>query len=334
MLELTDPLWEKLDDANRDRHIPKVLSELAEAWNDETANSLLWDCLCHQETCYGATYAVIPHLLKAAQPESNRHQRLKIALFLGFITLCALDPRQDSNGELENKPLQGLPQTLDAWDRKLDYYRSLVAVFEDRSRPSSRYEQTELLPRYKKVLATESVNADDLKKIQSIGAEFFSALPAIRAICERALLENLQDKNVVTLLLSGIAAADGLLHLARLLIYGSEGRFKCLSCEWGYKYSLHGDRIAIYADENAPPITNVPPASDSHALCDLKEHAPSRSNGFMMLAGDSEVLDLHAAALLSLADRAASPEPGLLLRSFFGSVLCCKCGVQGPIRAV
>jgi hypothetical protein len=37
MLELTDPLWEKLDDANRDRHIPKVLSELAEAWNDETA---------------------------------------------------------------------------------------------------------------------------------------------------------------------------------------------------------------------------------------------------------------------------------------------------------
>jgi hypothetical protein len=331
MLELSDPLWKKLDDAHRDRNIPKLLSELAETWNDETANSLLWACLCHQETCYGATYAVVPHLLKIAHPESNRHQRFEIALFLGFVALCALDPRHGLN---ENQPLQGLPLTLNAWDRALDCYRNLVAAFEDRNRPSSAYEQNELLPRYKKILEIEPVNAGDLGKIKSIGAEFFSALPAIRAVCERALLENLQDNNAFSYLLSGIAAADGLLDLARLLVYGSEGLFRCLSCDWGYEYILFGDRIAIYADENTHPIAPTPPASEGRALRDFKEHAPSRSDGFVVPARDNEVFELRVAALLSLADRAPSPQPALLLRNFLGSFLCCKCGAQRPIHTV
>jgi hypothetical protein len=55
MLSLKDPLWKKLDDAHRDRDIPVLLSGLAKTWNDETVNSLFWDCLCHQETCFGAT---------------------------------------------------------------------------------------------------------------------------------------------------------------------------------------------------------------------------------------------------------------------------------------
>jgi len=123
MLELTDPLWEKLDDAHRDRDIPKLLSELAETWDDEEASSLFWDCLCHQETCYGAAYATVPHLLKIAQPKINKHQRLKISLFLGFVTLCALDIRSAYCGVPEEEPLQELPQSLDAWDRKLNHYR-------------------------------------------------------------------------------------------------------------------------------------------------------------------------------------------------------------------
>jgi hypothetical protein len=331
MLELNDPLWKKLDDAHRDRNIPRLLSELAETWNDETANSLLWDCLCHQGTCYGATYAAVPHLLKIAQPERNRHQRLEIALFLGFVALCALDLRQNLK---ENQPLQGLPQTLNAWDQTLDCYRDLVATFEDRNRPSSPYEQTELLPRYKKILAIEPVNAGDLEKIQSIGAEFFSALPNIRAVCERALLENLQDNNAFLYLLSGIAAADGLLDLARLLVYGSQGPFRCSSYDWEYEYILFEDQIAIYADENTPPIAPTPPASEGRALRDFKEHAPSRSDGFMVPAGDDEVFDPRVAALLSLADRAPSPEPALLLHNFLGSFLCCKCGAKGPIHRV
>ena len=111
MLPLDDPLWEKLDDAHRERDIPKLLSELAETWNDETANSLMGDCLYHQETCYGATYAAVPHFLKIAQPEMNRDQRLQIATFLGFVVLCALDPRKRSSSDDES--LQGLPRTIE-----------------------------------------------------------------------------------------------------------------------------------------------------------------------------------------------------------------------------
>jgi hypothetical protein len=55
--------------------------------------------------------------------------------------------------------------------------------------------------------AIEPVNASDLEKIRSIKAEFHSALPAIRVLCERALHENLQDGEVVRYLLSGIAAS-------------------------------------------------------------------------------------------------------------------------------
>ena len=40
--------------------LQELLSKLAENWDDEAANSLFWDCLCHQGTCYGATYAAIP----------------------------------------------------------------------------------------------------------------------------------------------------------------------------------------------------------------------------------------------------------------------------------
>jgi hypothetical protein len=107
MLELYDPLWDKLGE-----HVPRMLSGLVASWDDEAAKSLLCDDLCHQETCYGATYAAIPHLLKIAEPEENRRQRQKIAFFLGFVALCARDRQQQGLGEL-----QGLPETLEAWHR-------------------------------------------------------------------------------------------------------------------------------------------------------------------------------------------------------------------------
>jgi hypothetical protein len=243
MLPLDDPLWRKLDDAHRDRPIPKLLAALAETWDDETANSLFWDCLCHQETCYGATYAVIPHLLKIAQPDENQHQRLEIAHFLGFVVLCAFDPRPPSSGHL-----QGLPETLEAWDRKLDVYRELLANLERAKGFTSHYEQAVLLPRYTAILAVGPVNARDLTKIELIRADFFSALPAIRAICERALLENVENAEEhggARYLLSGVAAADGFWNLARLLNFGPQGDFKCTFCQRKYEYSRFGDRIAI-----------------------------------------------------------------------------------------
>jgi hypothetical protein len=318
MLPLNDPLWEKLDDAH-----PELLSKLAETWDDEAADSLFWDCLCHQESCYGATYAALPHLLKIAQPDGNGHQRLEIALFSGFVTLCALRPRSRAGRVAESKSLPGLPLTLDAWDRKLDCFRSLLASIEHRNRFSSRYEQLELLPRYKTLLAIEPIHAGDLEKIRSIQADFISALPKIRAVCERALLENIGDTHAVLHIPSGIAAADGLHNPASLLDSGSEGQFSCTSCGWRYQYILFEDRVAIYAHEGA---------DETRSIHDFKQHAPSRCDGFIVPVADNEALDSRTAARLS--QRTPSAQPALLLRNFLGSFHCCKCNAHGPIQAI
>jgi hypothetical protein len=327
MLPLDDPLWQKLDDAHRDRSIPKLLSRLAKTWDDEKANSLFWDCLCHQETCYGATYAVIPHLLKIARPDKNRPQRLEIAHFCGFVVLCALDPRQGA------KFLQGLPETVDEWDEKLDAFRSLAANIEDAGEEGSYHGRTVELSRYKKLLAIGPVDVDDLDKIEAIRTDFFKALPKIRALCERALLENLQDQVVVRLLLGGIAATHRLLDLARLCVYGSDGHFRCPSCDRRYEYILFGDRVAIYADKTRPSKARTGVMRETPAFLDYKQGAATRQDGFILPVRDSEVSNRRAAALLSLAGRAESAEPALLLRHFLGSFECCKCGAQGTIQS-
>jgi len=284
MLELNDPLWNKLGE-----HVPTILCGLAASWDDETAKSLLFVDLCHQESCYGATYAAIPHLLKIAEPEENWRQRREIAYFLGFVALCARDRRDpQSPGEL-----QGLPETLDGW-------RHGIASRDNRT--------------------GEPVNAADLGKILSIKASFFSALPTIRVLCERALLEN-EDAEAGPYLLSGIAAADGLLSIARLLHYGDEGWFTCSSCGLGYDFMLFGDHIAVYGDGD-------------DGLSDYKEGTPSRASGFMAPIGENDVLDVRITALLSAAERAARPDLALRVRHFAGTFCCCKCGVQGPMQAV
>src|SRR5262249_43730783 len=209
MLELNDPLWNKLRTMFCKEHVPTLLSALAASWDDQTANTLLWGELWHQNTCCGATYAAIPHLLKIAEPEENRHQRLEIALFLGQVLDSS--PRQDPADQSEDGDLQPLPEAFAGW-------------------------------------AMEPVNASDMEKMRSIKAEFYSALPAIRAVCERALHEHLEDYEVVRYLLSGIAAADGLTGIASLLNGGCDGPFKCASCGWGYEFIRFGERVAVYAD--------------------------------------------------------------------------------------
>ena len=283
MLELNDPLWNKLGE-----HVPTILSGLAASWDDETAKSLLFDDLCHQETCYGATYAAIPHLLKIAEPEENWRQRREIAYFLGFVALCARDRRHpQSPGEL-----QGLPETLDGW-------RHGIASRDNRT--------------------GQPVNAADLEKILSIKASYFSALPAIRTLCERALLEN-EDAEAAPYLLSGIAAADGLLSIARLLHYGDEGWFTCPSCGAGYNFMLFDDHIAVYGDGDDGPS-------------DHKEGTPSRASGIMAPIGENGVLDVRITALLSAAERASRPDLALRVRHFAGTFRCSKCCVQGPMLA-
>jgi hypothetical protein len=43
MLELNDPLWNKLTTMLRNQRVPTLLSALVGSWDDETANSLLWE---------------------------------------------------------------------------------------------------------------------------------------------------------------------------------------------------------------------------------------------------------------------------------------------------
>lgn len=333
MLELRDPLWAKLDDAHCDRDIPEWLSELAESWDEDEAKSLFWDYLCHQETCYGATYAAVPHLLKIAQIEENRQQRLEIAIFLGLVTLSAFDLGSRHHEDLKEAPLQGLPRTLEDWDRKLDVYRSLVASLEDSNRPSSPYEQDELLPRYRNTLATDPVTESDLDKIQQIRTDFLQSLPKIRDLCQQAFHENRQDQHTARYLLSGVAAADGLLNLGHLLKNGPEGGFKCSSCGWEYQYLLFGDRVAVYADEPASGVSYPHSPDDDRAFQDYRDGAPSRSDGFVLPLGDSDdVSDRRITALLTLADQAPNPEPALLLRCFLGEFACSKCGIEARIR--
>jgi len=285
MLELNDPFWNKLRTMFGNERVPTLLSALAASWGDETASTLREE-LWHQNTCCGATYAAVPHLLKIAEPEENRHQRLEIALFLGLVTLDT-DPSDQSDDE---------------------ELRALIVG-----------------------CASERVNASDLEKMRSITVEFYSALPAIRALCERALLENLEREGVVAILMSGVAAADGLIGIARLLndhaVYDQAG-FTCSSCDWGYSFIRFGERFAVYADtpRGAP--------YDDRDSSDLKDGAPSRADGFMIPITEDSDLDIRVAALLALAKRAPSPDPALLLRHFAGSFVCCKCGVQGPMHPV
>ncbi len=297
MLELNDPLWQKLDDAFGDRDIPESLSRLAHEWDQEEALSLFWDCLCHQQTCYGATYAAVPHLLKIARPDANRSQRREIAVLLGFVAFCSFSREYDSIAERDEAFL-----LADGQGERLRHCNGM--------------------------LKTGQADAAELEKLCSIRQDFIAAFPEMRALCERALLENPDDGNAKLDLLSGVAAADGLHDLASVLSCGEEGWFRCPTCDWGYEYILFGDRVALYADEDKP-------GAGDKAVADYTDASPSRADGFMIpIEADGAVSDARAAALLDLAKRAASPQAVLLVRAFLGRFRCAKCGAEGPVKAV
>lgn len=326
MLPLDHPLWKKLDDAHRDRDIPQLLAKLSGTWDDESAKSLFWDCLCHQGTCYGATYAAIPHLLKIAQVDANRHQRLEIALFCGYVVLNALKPANQGEGQA----LSGLPHTLKEWDEKLDCFRGLVAHFEDPGRRASHYERTTLLPRYKQILLAGPVIRADLGTIDEIRLEFLSSLSTVSKTCERALLENPERENVVMPLLGGIAAAEGHRDLSHLFFQAQEGWLKCARCGLDYQYALLGGQVALYAEERS----SIPAAGiDQRPLLDMKEGTASRSDGIMTPIIDGKGLVASIGRLILLADRAQSRVPAVLLRNFLGSFHCRRCDAEVPVYA-
>jgi hypothetical protein len=143
------------------------------------------------------------------------------------------------------------------------------------------------------------------------------ALPALRALCERALLEN---REVDRYLLGGIVAADGLIGIARLLNHGCDGQFKCASCGWGYEFIRFGERIAVYADT----LRGAP--NEDKGLRDFQDGAPSRADGFMTPITEGGVLDARVAELLALAKRAPNPPCccAISLGASFAANAACK----------
>ncbi|MBR0777495.1 hypothetical protein JQ543_14275 [Bradyrhizobium diazoefficiens] len=322
MLPLNDPLWTKLDDAHRDRDIAGLLAELSTSWDEEAAQSLFWDCLCHQSTCYGATYAAVPHLLRIAEVEGNRQQRLEIALFAGYVVQCALTSRHH-----EHDALPGLPENPDGWDRKLDCFRGLASHLERELKAPdgyiSPYERKELLPHYRNILHRGI--PDDMDRIRSIKAAFLASLPQVGAICTQALLENLDNENALTPLLGGIASVEGLVDLGRLLFSGSDGMLTCGDCDAPYQYILFGSRVAVYADDAAGSSMRA----DSRPNLDFREGAASRADGFIVpIENELAPVTLR---LLALADRAQTPQPAILLRNFLGSFRCSRCKTSVPV---
>jgi hypothetical protein len=171
------------------------------------------------------------------------------------------------------------------------------------------------------------------RRLERIRAEFFAALPAIRDICERAFLENLGDDVAPLYLLSGVAAADRLVGVARLLEGGADGDFRCSSCGRRYSYLFLENRLAVYEDDKLNATLIHPDLRRRRSLDDFTEGAPSRCDGFVAPAADSDPVDPRVAALFALASRAQSARPALLLRHFLGSFLCVHCGSRGPIYA-
>lgn len=326
MLPLNDPLWDKLDDAHRDRDIPRLLAGFSQAWDDEVAKSLFWDCLCHQGTCYGATYAAIPHLLEIAEPDGNQRERFEIALFAGLVAHCAL-----RRCRTDHQALPGLPETAEEWDRKLDCYRSLVASFEDRGRHISHYERNELLPRYRKILRTAPVGRADIVRIKAIRNDFLSALPQVARTCERAFLEASHGESGLVPLLGGVAAAERHCGVADLLFHEEGSSLRCTHCGWRYQYLLFGNQMALYADAHPASITPVGAFPDNALRLDLKEKAASRHDSLVIPATDNDTLAPALTRLLLLAERAPGPRPAVLLRNILGSFHCRRCGASGQV---
>ncbi len=316
-LPLDDPLWRKLDDAHRQTDIPGVLRRLAADWDTETSNSLFWDDLCHQDTCYGATYAAIPHLLEIAG--SSPEAASDIALFLGYVATVAFEPYDGATP-------QGLPDTLDAWDRKLDPYRSLATRYAHD--PDGPYREA-TLNRYRDLLSRPPVDVADLATIARIRAAFREALPRIADLCEK--VARASDAEARKYLLGGIAAGLGDPVLGRLFSSGDDGGFSCPACHWQHEYLVAGDRMAVYASPVGPEVTARTVDRDEPIMLDYSEGVTDRASGFVTPSDvpETDAVRRILALVIDLDDTANLDR----LRLFSGTYACTKCKATFPLTS-
>lgn len=313
MLELSDPLWCKLNSAHGfGEDIPFRLVALAEHWDENDARELMHGYLIHQETCYGATYAAAPYLLRMALPDNNVVQRMDIAVFLGYLVLCAF--RKLEQGSPENNSLNGLALTLESWEKTRDPYRSLLTQGADQ-RLSERYGEIDDL---------EPPSEGELRKFAAIRDRFIALLPEIGSLCERTFHEHSDDEYIPRYLLSGIAATEKLIKLASLLESGEDGYFSCSECGAGIDYIIFGDRMALYSVQSQPALGSDP--GNENSVLDFQDGEPKRADGFVFPYHDLEQNSTPAIdKLIALAQQAENPELEFLLRNFLGKFTCPQC---------
>lgn len=313
MLQLSDPLWCKLNSAyGFGKDIPLRLVALAEHWDEDDARELMHGDLIHQETCYGATYATAPYLLRIAQPDNNIVQRMDIAVFLGYCALCAFrNLEQDSAA---NGSLNGLALTLESWEQTREPYRSLLARGAD----------PQMSARYREIVDLEPPGEDELQKFAALRDNFIALLPEIGSLCERTFHEHLVDEYIPRYLLSGIAAAEKFTQLADLLESGEDGYFTCCACGAGFDYIMFGDRMALYIAPSRPAVVMDP--GNENSVLDFQDGEPKRADGFVIPYHDLEQNSTPALdRLIVLAQQAENPELECLLRSFLGKFTCPQC---------
>jgi hypothetical protein len=248
MLPLDHPLWPRLGDAHRDRDVAGLIARLARNWDGPAANSLFWDCLCHQDTVYGATFAALPWVFRIAR--DSPEARDDCLSFVVYASMCALRDSQD------------LPRTVTDWQATLAVYRSLAA------RDAHN-------PRWQAVLDIGTVEAEDLPDIEQIRAGFRSLLPRVGAFCA-AMLPNTQDESMQRCLLAGIALNEGRIRLAELLLSGDEGTVVCAARGGSFRYARFGDRVAVY------PLPPEHPDQPDPGLEDWRSGAPDRASACVM----------------------------------------------------
>lgn len=321
MLALSDPLWCKLNTAyGFAEDIPLGLVALAETWDEEAARDLMHGELIHQETCYGATYAAAPYLLKLAEPDNNIVQRMDIAVFLSHLALCAFRG-PDKDGPAKGN-LNGLALTLESWELTRDPYRS---------KPGKGVGQR-MSAEHCEIMDLEPPSDDELQKFEDIRDSFIAILPDIGSLCERTFHEHSEDEYIPRYLLSGIAATEKLTELARLLDSGEDGSFTCAACGAGVDYILFGDLMALYFDNSDGGPAHTQEAD--RAMLDWQEGEAKRADGMVKALDDHEEHKEPAIArLISLAERAENPSLELLLRNFLGEYRCSQCDETSQVCA-
>lgn len=362
-LPLDDPLWHKLDDAHRNRDMADALRKLGASWDAEGAASVFWDHLCHQDTCYGATYAAIPHMLGVAVRSAEARE--DIAGFLGHVARVAFTAG-GCRGEDSSIP-QGLPLDLRAWDRKLDTYRSLAEhARRDLADPpnltldfdkdmeselsdvlasvSVRLEEMGIekpspeqfqqpdpqadLDRYEEILARPPVDADDLIILAQIRDTFYAALPKIADLCADVYLAIDTDERFS--MLAGVAAGMQDRGLAELLDHGTDaGHLNCTQCGWGYVSIRFSDCLGLYADP-VPPGEFWSREGDAADLKDCYDGVPNRADVIIRAASSlrsSPSID----RLKALTAQANDTQNKKLLDLYLSHFECAKCGARVPV---